>query len=53
LGGKIFTNLAEFNTPKLRISLGIMAKFSENELFFFEAVNLKDYKSDPPPARNP
>jgi hypothetical protein len=52
-GGKIITNLAEFNTPELRISFGIMAKFSENELFFFEAVHLKDYKSDPLPARNP
>lgn len=50
--GNVMTNLATFNTSKLNFSFGIMAKFSENELFFFEAVSLQDYMSEPPLVGN-
>jgi len=51
-GGKFFTNLATFNPPKLKVSFGIMAKFSQNELFFYETVHLNDFKSEPPLVGN-
>jgi len=51
-GGKMLTNAAGFNTLRIKILFGINVKFSEDELFFFESVQLRDYLNDSSAGRN-